>query len=321
MLKDSHLSMVGPSAVAVTCDAVALDPSHPATVYAAFEASKGGSIPPLYNVAFVTTNMGRNWRFVPPPHGDSLTDFAGFVEREGGVEVLFSQNIYFSMKSAQSAEFSAATSSTGGRSWIERNLDCSGVTPCVTFGPQAPQGACGMSEWEQSVLVGDLEEATGADLWRAAGSDSTVAQCGTQQLVATSSQDVFLVDRHRPTALLYTRDGIHWTSVQLPKIDGAAVGGTFAPFGQVMTLAANGDLVTVAVSPLQSAEHLEILRPRSNTWCAARLALPAGTKNDPVTAVQSSESRLAVAFFSPVRTGQEESSALTIPLSSLSCRT
>jgi hypothetical protein len=324
MLRSSHLALpTSPSgsSVVVTCEDVALVSSYPKTVYAGFEASQAGSIPPVFNVALVTSNMGRSWRFVSPPRGDSVTDFAGFIERPGGVEMLYARNYFFPLKPGQSTTFVAATSSNGGRVWKDVDLGCPAATPCVIFGPQSPQGACGMSSWQQSVLVGGTGEGTTATRWRAAGSVSTVSQCGSQQLIATKSGDEFLIDRGRSSALLYTHDGIHWTNVTLPKIDGKPVGGRFASFGEIMTLAANGDLVAVAGSPLATTEHLEILKAGSNAWCAAKATLPAATKQDPVAAIQSSETRLVVAFLSPIPTHRgNETMALSFPLSMLRCR-
>lgn len=325
MLKRSHLalaSLPGSSRDSTTCEDVALDPSHQKTVYAGFQASRGGSIPPSYEVALVTTNMGKSWRYVPPPKGYTLTDFAGFVERPSGVEMLYSSTYFFPLKSGQSASFVAATSSTGGRSWTDLRLSCPDGTPCVIFGPEAPQGACGMSEWQQSVLVGATYEYRGTTRWRAAGTIISVNQCSSQQLVATASGDEFLVDRSRPNALLYTQDGVHWTTVSLPKLDGASVGGRFAPFGQVMTLAANGALIAIAGSPLATAEHLEILKPGSTAWCATSAVLPTETRQDPVVAIQSSASALVVAFLTPIPTGGGTTAmALAFPLSTVRCRT
>ncbi len=324
MLRNSHLGLSrapGSPQVVVSCEEIALDPKYPKTVYAGFEASKGGSIPPVYNVALVTTDMGKSWRFAPPPPGDSLTDFAGFVERLDGVEVLYSHNIFLPPKAGQFSIFNALTSPTGGRTWKGVDFGCLAGAPCVLFGPQAPQGACGMSEWQQSVLVGEVEELNANEVWQAAGSVSTVSQCGSQQLVATTSGDEFLIDRSRPSALVYTHDGIHWSTVSLPKIKGAPVGGRFAPFGRLMTLAANGALIAVAGSPLATAEHLEILKPRTNSWCAARAKLPAATKRDPASAIQSSESKLVVSFLTPIPTGDgKKATALTFPLATLRCR-
>jgi len=250
-----------------------------------------------------------------------LIDFAGFVQRPGSVELLYSHNYFFPPKPGQSFSFVAATSLTGGRSWIDVRLGCPAGAPCVIFGPQAPQGACGMSEWQQSVLVGHLEETIGADFWRPAGSVSTVSQCGSQELVATTSGDEFLIDRSRADALHYTRDGTHWTRVSLPKIDGAPVAGQASYLGQLMTLAASSVLVAVAGSPLSTTEHLEVLEPGSNSWCTAKATLPAATRQHPVAAIESSESRLVVAFFTPIPTGHAHNAmALTFPLSMLSCR-
>jgi hypothetical protein len=325
MLKSSHLGMVGlpgSSKVVVACDAVALDPNHPDTVYASFEASKGGSIPPLYDIALVTSNMGKSWTFVPPPRGYSLTDFAGFVVRLSSVEFLFSHNIFFPLKQGQSITLVAATSTTGGLSWTDARLGCSTSDMCFIFGPQAPQGACGMSEWQQSVLFGGTGASTSTPKWRAAGAVTSVSQCGSQQLIATNSGTEFLIDRSSQNPLLYTRSGTNWTSISLPKMDGKPVGGTFASFGQVMTIAANGDLVAVAGSPLQTAEHLEILKPDSSAWCAANAPLPTATKQDPVAAMQSSGLKLVVTFLSPVRTNRgSATSALNFPLSNLHCLT
>jgi hypothetical protein len=192
----------------------------------------------------------------------------------------------------------------------------------MIFGPQAPQGACGMSEWRQSVLVGAPGEGPVTTRWRSAGVIAAVSQCGSQQLVATTSGDEFLVDRSRADPLLYTRNGIRWTTVTLPKIKGLRVGGQFVPFGEMMTLAANGALVAVSGSALQTAEHLEILEPGSRAWCTANSTLPAATRQNPVTAIQSSKSKLMMTFFSPIRTERgSEVMALTIPLATLRCRT
>jgi hypothetical protein len=325
MLKSFHLALSsspGSSRAVATCEDIALDPSHPKTVYAGFQASKGGDIPPSFEVALVTTNMGRTWRYVPPPKGYTLTDFAGFVERPSDVEMLYATNYFFPLKPGRSAAFVAVRPSTGGRSWTDIGLSCPAGAPCVIFGPEAPQGACGMSEWQQSVLVGALYEYRGTTRWRAAGAVRSVSQCSSQQLVATASGDEFLVDRSRPNALLFTHDGSHWTVVSLPKIDGAPVGGRLAPLGQMMTLAANGTLIATAGSPFVTAEHLEILKAGSNAWCATRAVLPAATRQDPVAAMQSSESVLVVTFTTPIRTvAGTRAMALTFPLSTLRCRT
>ncbi len=325
MLSRFHLglpSLSGSSKVVVTCENIALDPNHPKTVYVGFQASHGGSIPPVYDVALVTSNLGESWRFVPPPRGYSLTDFAGFDERLGGVALLYSRNYFFPLKTGQSSSFVVATSSTGGHSWTDLHLDCTTRATCVIFGPEAPQGACGMSEWQQSVLVVAPGPAATTTRWRSAGAISSVSECGSQQLIAMTSGDEFLIDRSRSDALLYTSNGINWTTVSLPKINGRPVGGTFAPFEQVMTIAANGLLIAVSGSPLQAAEHLEILKPGLSEWCAASAPLPTATKQNPVVAMQSSDSRLVVTFLARIRARRgTETSALSFRLSTLRCRT
>ncbi len=325
MLRSSHLALSsspGSTTAVVACEDVALDPSHPTTIYAAFQAAHGGLIPPSYAVALVTTNMGRSWRFVPPPKGYTLTDFAGFVERPRGVEMLYSARYFFPPKPGQSAAFVTVTSSRGGRSWTDAGLTCPAGAPCVIFGPEAPQGACGMSEWTQSVLVGAVDVAGGPTRWRAAGPVNSISECGSQQLIDTASGDEFLVDRSRSTALLFTHDGVHWTPVSLPKIGGAPVGGRFAPFGEIMTLAANGSLVAVSGTPLATTEHLDMLKAGASAWCTTSAVLPSATRQDPVTALQSSESALVVSFFAPMSMdGRTRDMGVALPLSSLRCRT
>ena len=83
---------------------------------------------------------------MPPPKRYSRTDFAGFVERPSGVALLYAPNYFFPLKPGQSATFIAATSSTGGRTWTDGQLHCPAGAPCVIFGPEAPQGACGTTD-------------------------------------------------------------------------------------------------------------------------------------------------------------------------------
>jgi hypothetical protein len=323
LLSRNHLglpSLSGGSKVVVTCENLALDPNHPKTVYVGFQASHGGSIPPVYDVALVTSNLGKSWRFIPPPRGYSVTDFGGFNDQLGRVAMLYSRNDFFPLTTGHTASFVATTSSTGGQSWTDLHLDCVTSATCVIFGPEAPQGACGMSEWQQSVLVVASGQGTATTRWRSAGAISSVSQCGSQQLIATTSGDEFLIARSRSDALLYTRNGINWTTVSLPKMDGRPVGETFSSFGQVMTIAANGFLVAVSGSPLQVSEHLEILKPGSSEWCIANAPLPPATKQNPVVAMQSSNSRLVVTFLARIRVARgTETSALSIPLSTLHC--
>jgi hypothetical protein len=320
LLRTSHFLLQNwNSRVGASCVDIALDPRHPKTVYASFYASQGGSIPPVYSVALMTSNMGRSWHYVPPPRGYSLVDFSGFIERSDGVDVVYSHNIFFPPKPGQTSHIVAATSQTGGESWMDKRLTCSASSTCVIFGPQAPQGACGMSEWQQSVLAAPHGVGPSSSLWRPAGEVPSVSQCGNQQLVATTSGDEFLVDRSRPNALLYTHNGIQWTTVVLPKIDGQPVGGR--QNGQTMTFGANGLLVAVSGTPYATAESLQVLVPGSNDWCSANAALPTSTKKNPVSAIQSSETRLVVVFVAPIRTAQgKEVTALTYPLATLRCR-
>jgi hypothetical protein len=120
---------------------------------------------------------------------------------------------------------------------------------------------------------------------------------------------------------MYTRDGILWTAVSLPKVDGTKVGGILVEFRSVMTLDARGALIAVVGTPLATSEQLEVLDPRSNSWCAAKELLPAGTKSVPVLTLQSSKTNLVVEFVSPIRVRSGyKAMAVSFPLSKLNCQ-
>lgn len=320
LLKARHLSWVPPASAPI-CEVVALDPRHHGTIYAGFQATANGEIPPSYEVAVVTTDLGRTWRLIPPPHGYAPDEFSGFVERTTGVDAMYSHGYFFPPKPYTSSVFHVSTSSDGGRTWSSAALTCPTAGPCLTFGPQVPQGACGMSEWQQSILVASASSHGPAVPWQPAGGISTIDQCGSQQLVAARGGIDVLLDGLRSFPLHYTTDGMRWTAVTLPKIEGELVGGGFGTNGQLLTITAGGALVAVTGRPNNAAQSLSLLEPGATSWCTAKATLPAGSRQDPVSAVQSSSTRLVVAFASPVRlVGRSRASALAIPYSELVCR-
>ena len=326
LLKAKHYGLpISPSSAKVQppqCEQVALDPRFPKTVYAAFQASPVGSIPPVYSVALVTTNLGVTWHFVPPPRGDSPLNFAGFVVRRSGVQMMYSLGYFFPMKPGSSTTLMTASSSDGGTSWSQGKLGCASASLCLTFGPQSPQGACGMSEWQQSLLVGSASATTsnGPTRWFPAGSAPTINQCGHQQLIATKSGVELLVDQIRSHALLVTLDGRHWTPITLPRIGGQSVGGGFAGVNQLFTVSASGVLIAVSGSPFNSPQTLEVLLPHSTKWCAAKAALPSHTVTDPVSFIQSSASQLVVWFSTTLTVGAHRTSYISYPLAGINCR-
>ncbi len=133
------------------------------------------------------------------------------------------------------------------RSFGDVSLSCPDGAPGVVFGPEAPLGACATSQWEQSVLGGATGVGTTPTRWRA-GSVSTVSQCGSPQLVTTTSRDGLLLDRSRLAALLLTRDGLLY--VGRSRGSTARPSGRFTRLGQIMTLTADGVLVAVRGEPL-----------------------------------------------------------------------
>jgi tetrahydromethanopterin S-methyltransferase subunit F len=326
LLKEKHYGLpISPSSAKVQppqCEQVALDPRFPKTIYAAFQASPAGSIPPVYSVALVTTNLGVTWHFVPPPRGESPLNFAGFVVQRSGVQMMYSRGYFFPMKPGGSTTLMAASSSDGGRSWSQGTLSCATASPCLTFGPQSPQGACGMSEWQQSLLVGSVSASTsnGPTQWSPAGSTPSVNQCGHQQLIATKSGIELLVDQLRSHALLVTRDGRLWSPIALPRIGGQPVGGGFAGVNQLFTVTASGVLIAVSGAPFSAPQRLEVLLPHSTKWCAAKATLPSLTVTDPVSFIQSSASQIVAWFSTSFKVRAHRTSYISYSLAGLSCR-
>jgi hypothetical protein len=235
---------------------------------------------------------------------------------------MYSLGYFFPMKPGSSTTLMAASSSDGGTTWSQGTLGCPSASPCLTFGPESPQGACGMSEWQQSLLVGSASGSTSNSptQWSPAGSASTINQCGHQQLIATKSGFELLVDQLRSHALLVTRDGRHWAPITLPRIGGQPVGGGFAGVNQLFAVTASGVLIAVSGAPFSAPQRLEVLLPHSTKWCAAKIALPSHTVTDPVSFIQSSASQLVVWFSTSLTVRGHRTSYISYSLAGLNCR-
>ncbi len=92
---------------------------------------------------------------MPPPHGDAVTDFSGFIEEPTSLVLQYYPGVFFPLTSGQSTTFTAVTPSSNGQSWSDGAAGLFLRRPVRDFWSLAPvDGGCGMSQWQQSVLVG-----------------------------------------------------------------------------------------------------------------------------------------------------------------------
>jgi hypothetical protein len=148
----------------VVCDVVATNPLIPDTLYAGFEAAQNHVIPPVATVAMYTRNDGESWSFIPPPTNMTYLDFSGFALRNDFVQAVFTNEVDFARPSSRWSI--DAETDVHNDSWVSAALACPSAGPCVTFGPQIPEGACGMSEWQQALLVAVPGALPGNPLWQ-----------------------------------------------------------------------------------------------------------------------------------------------------------
>lgn len=253
------------------CIAVQLDPNFPSSLYAGFSAGEGASIPPVYLAPVYTTNAGATWHTVPLPREFSLEDFGGFATVGNEVAALFSRDTFGNGGFPQSTRNGYATAevtSNGGASWRTSTLGCPTTGPCVTLG-QYEWGSCNMTEDFQPLLVGPPGATARSGVkWRYSTWVTTVNSCSTQQLVAVSSSQLYLVDPSSEYPLLRSTDaGLNWTNWELPPIPVANYGPDSAPQSNSMVLAPDGSMFASISSPAGDRQDLFRLYPAATSWC------------------------------------------------------
>lgn len=294
----------------VVCDVVLTDPLDPDTVYAGFEVGQNHSIPPVATVAMYTSNDGATWHFVPPPTKMTYLDFGGFALRGNVVQAIFTDEVTLARRSSRwSIDAEAAA---GGETWDAVSLTCPTVGPCVTFGPEIPQGACGMSSWQQALLVAVPGSLPSDPLWEGTSWATGIAECGPALLFTDQHGDEYLLDFAMHDPLARSVDGGYdWQPIQLPKRDGHKIGGSPRSGDVVTAITPSGDLLVIPSTAYATTEKLLLLAPGASKWCSVRGVLPSGTRTDSILAMRATASRLVMLG----QGGPEHS----VPLTALHC--
>jgi hypothetical protein len=271
-LKGTTLKIFTSPPMVPPCDAVQLDPRYPDTIYAGFGAEHGNSIPPVYLAPLYTINGGATWHVVPVPAGMSIEDFGGFASDGDRVDALFSTGeSYNNLVNPINTEDGLAVTETttdGGRSWVQSSLGCPSLGPCMTFGPFM-WGGCAMSMDGQSVLLGPPGALQTAGVkWTDSDWVTTVNSCFSQQLVVSSSRELFFLDPSSQYPLLRSIDGgLTWAYVALPVNGATNYYPDSTPTSNSIVLAPGGVIFNSVTSRAGSAQLLFRLSPLATSWC------------------------------------------------------
>jgi len=307
------------------CATVQLDPRDAKSIYAGFGTAQGNSIPPVYLAALYTTNAGATWHTVPTPAGTSIEQFGGFRSDGSQVEALFSGPNTYPSRHAPSGTnngfVSAEVTSNGGVSWATATLGCPSSGPCVTFGPY-PWGNCNMSNAPQSLLLGPSGTTAHSRVkWTSSPSVSSVDSCFPQQLVVSSSRELFLLDPSSQYPLQQsTNSGRTWTYVALPLISAANYGPDSVPTSNSLLLAPDGSLFTAITTPSGLAQELFRLAPSATSWCQVPHAFGATiASSGTVGPLRANGADLVWSQTVYPSSGASIASMHAVPLSSLRC--
>jgi hypothetical protein len=272
-LKGSPLNIFFGDRTVPACTTVQLDPSFPKSVYAGFDTAQGHDIPPVFLAPLFTTDAGVTWHRVPVPPGSTIEDFGGFATQGDQVAALFAGPDNYSGENSpvgtNGSVVAAEVTTDGGSRWKATTLGCPTNGPCTAFGPYL-SGYCNMSEQNQPLLVGPslATEPTGIK-WSSSSWIVTVDSCFPQQLVVSSSHELFLLDPSSQYPFLQTTDsGRSWSYRELPRIAAANYGLDSVPMSNSLVLAPNGSLFSVITSPSGLTQELFQLKPSATSWCA-----------------------------------------------------
>jgi hypothetical protein len=302
----------------VVCDLVVTDPLNSDTVFAGFEAGQNYSIPPVATVAMYTRNDGASWHFIPPPTKMTYLDFGGYALRSSVVQAVFTNEVEMANTSSRWS-INAQVEGSGG-SWDSGSLACPTVGPCVTFGPELPQGACGMSSWKQALLVAVPGTPPGNPVWEGTTWASGIPECGPALLFSDQHNYEYLLDFSMRDPLVRSVDGgFSWQPVQLPLRVGHKVGGSPIAGNDVTTITPSGDLLVVIGPPGATTERLLMLAPGATQWCSVSGVLPSDTRTDPVNTMGATASRLVVLQDSTTGAIAQSGPERSVPLTSLRC--
>jgi hypothetical protein len=138
----------------------------------------------------------------------------------------------------------------------------------MTFGPYY-WGNCNMSQDTQTLLLGPVGETSASGVkWRDSTWVTTVNSCFSQQLVASTSRDLLLIDPSSQYPLLRsTNSGLTWTNWELPSIPAANYGPDSVPITNSLVLAPDGSLFASITTPGGDRQDLYRLYPAATSWC------------------------------------------------------
>lgn len=264
------LAVFGSGPPSAPCTSVLLDAAHPDTVYATFNAedARYQSIPPIFTVGYVTTNLGQTWQPVAPPTGYSLGAFAGF-QSAGATTLALYQGANSAGRTLPTAVLATRD---GGRSWYTARLTCPSVGPCLRFGA-APSMIGGMGAAFPQAL--EWSNNAGASWQSPAWPSQVVLNQGPSELVALSSTRALLLSASSQYTLRLTSDsGQLWQNITLPPVPDAQNGASglanavILPSGSLLALDPNG-------------QSWILLRPGAAAWCTVS-SLPHGFVSQPV---------------------------------------
>jgi hypothetical protein len=302
----------------VVCDLVATDPLDPNTVYAGFVTGQNYSIPPVATVAMYTNNDGASWHFIPPPIKMTYLDFGGFAFRNNIMQAVFTDDVEFAGPSSRWSIKAEVEESNG--SWDSTSLACPTVGPCVTFGPEIPQGACGMSSWQQALLVAVPGSLPDDPVWQGTSWARGIPECDPGLLFSDQHNDEYLLDFAMRNPLVRSiDDGFTWQPVQLPQRDGHKVGGSPETGFDVAAVTPSGDLLVVIGPAYATTERLLLLAPGAAQWCSVSGVLPSNTRTDPIRAVGVTTSRLVMLQDATTGSLAQGGPERSVPLAALRC--
>jgi hypothetical protein len=304
------------------CSTVLMVPRFPSSVFAGFDTATSEGAPPIFLADLYSTDDGAHWLRVPVPKGYSDEDFAGFASNDNEVEALFaSPNGGGNGVPLGTLHGEVATEVTddGGQTWSPSTLGCPANGPCATFGPYQ-WGNCAMNGSSQALLIGSNAARGGPGFtWRDSSWPSTVNGCFAQQLVATSSRDLLLLDPSSQYPLLRSTDGgIAWSSFALPSNDGE----TFtdgAPLGATLVMAPDGSLFAAQTSTSGMRQTLLRLYPGAARWCEVPGELGVSAAVGVVSAMRVSPTDLVWTQVRSPATGPESASTHVVAFSRLHC--
>lgn len=322
-LRGSSLRISASIGSSPQCATVLLDPKFTNSIYAGFNSSQGGSIPPVYIAPLYSTNDGASWHTVPIPKRMTIEAFGGFTTIGDHVLALFNDDLNENGQfpsGTQDGYSVAEVTSDGGATWTTSTQGCPSAGPCVSFGANQWNN-CNMSGSYQSLLLGPTGTAapTGI-LWTNSTWVTTVNSCSSQQLVATSNHDVLLLDPSSQYSLLRsTTSGRTWSNVTLPLVPNMNYAPDSAPQGNSFALAADGSLFAVMQVPATPREDLYRLYPSATSWCRVPGAIPALNSNTTISPLRVSGPNLLWSQVSFANNGTETASIHDVAIAKLLC--